>query len=270
MGENSKISWCDHTFNVAWGCTRVSPACDFCYAESLSKRYGFNVWGHDADRRTFGDKHWNEPLKWNRLAQSQLGRKARVFCSSMCDIFEDHPVISAQLPRLSALVKATPTLDWLMLTKRHLAIKASDLTDMPNVRMGVTVETQAYDFRIVPGVEWISAEPLLGPINFDKFLWEPISIDEIPGWALNDGCTTGVKRKHGLNHIIIGGESGHGARLMELEWAVDIIRQCKDAGVAAHFKQTGDVLARKLGLKDRSGKDSSEWPKELQVQEFPL
>ncbi len=251
MGENSNISWTDHTWNGWWGCSRVSPACDFCYAESLSKRFGYSIWGDKSERRFFGDKHWNEPLKWNREALAKFGRQARVFCASMADVFEDREDLEPHRDRLWDLIAKTPNLRWNLLTKRHLGIaKYRDKwSALPNVHCGVTVENHTYDFRITPDVEWVSVEPLLGPLR----------LFQIP-----------VKNINNLRWTIIGGESGHGAREMRLEWALELINECRNFGIAVHFKQTGDVLARKLGLKDRSGKDSSEWPKELQVQEFPL
>jgi len=86
--KNSKIEWCDHTFNPWWGCAKVSPGCAHCYAESLAKRTGNAVWGHESPRRFFGDSHWNEPLKWDAAAKAE-GRRKRVFCASMADVFED-------------------------------------------------------------------------------------------------------------------------------------------------------------------------------------
>lgn len=87
MAEHSAIEWTTHTFNPWWGCVKVSPACDHCYAESLAKRTGNQVWGKDAPRRFFGEKHWAEPLKWNRDAE-KAGERARVFCASMADVME--------------------------------------------------------------------------------------------------------------------------------------------------------------------------------------
>lgn len=266
MGENSRISWTDHTFNPWHGCVKVSPACDHCYAESFAKRIGQNVWGVDAPRRFFGEKHWNEPLKWNKTALKDFGRPARVFCASMADVFEDREELMPHRARLFSLIQQTPNLLWNLLTKRHTAIKqyAPYMREWGNVRIGVTVENQTYDHRVVPGVSWISYEPALGPLqpaNFDP--------DQI-------------------NWIIIGGESGANAREMKLEWAIEVIERCKAAGVAVHFKQLGDVLAKKLGAADRyydtgkvakdgtpilkrdvSGKHKDFWPAELQIQEFP-
>jgi protein gp37 len=260
MAQNSKISWTDHTFNPWWGCVKVSPACDHCYAESFSKRVGEDVWGIDAPRRFFGDKHWNEPLKWNRDALKDFGRPARVFCASMADVFEDRADLHNHRLRLFDLFPKTPNLLWNLLTKRSTEIRRylPTLRNIPNARIGVTVENQTYDHRIVDGVSWISAEPLLGLLNLENF-------GVCPDWR--DGTADEVPRQ--IKWVILGGESGAGAREMKLEWAIDLIQQCKSASVAVHFKQTGDVLARKLGLKDKSGKDRNEWPAELRIQQFP-
>lgn len=268
MAENSKISWTDHTFNPWWGCVKVSPACDHCYAESFSKRVGNDVWGVDAPRRFFGDKHWNEPLKWNKAALKDFGRPARVFCASMADVFEDRDELIRHRGRLFGLIKQTPNLLWNLLTKRSTEVKhyAPHLLELPNVRIGVTVENQTYDHRIVDGVSWISAEPLLGDLDLRRYLARTDINRE-------NGSTGKVKATYvpGVKWIIIGGESGPGAREMKLDWALSLIDQSRAmmGGVAVHFKQTGDVLARKLGLKDKSGKDPSEWPAELQIQEYP-
>jgi len=249
MAKNSGISWTDHTFNIVWGCNEISPACDDCYAKQQAIRYGWDVWGTDKPRRTFGEKHWNEPLAWNRDALKDLGRPARVFCSSMADVFEVHPTVEQERLKLWPLIDRTPNLEWLLLTKRWEQLRHNEAElRRPNVMPGVTVENQTYDFRMVfPFVEWISAEPLLGPLDISRFTF--------------------------IKWVVLGGESknraDHEPREMKLEWAIDLIQQCKRAGIAVHFKQTGDVLARKLNLKQKSGKDPSEWPSELRVQEFP-
>jgi protein gp37 len=113
--------------------------------------------------------------------------------------------------------------------------------------MGVTVESQAYTWRIVPNVQWLSVEPMLGPLDISKY--------------------------PNLTWVVLGGESkqrkDHEPRAMQRQWALDLISQCHEMGIAAHCKQTGDVLARELGLKSTSGKDPEEWPAEFRVQEFP-
>lgn len=233
MSANSGISWTDHTFNPWWGCVEVSPACDECYARTWAKRTGFDVWGADAPRRFFGDKHWNEPLKWNRKAE-EAGVRARVFCASMADIAERHrdpdtmAAMDAARRDLVALIAATPWLDWLLLTKRP-----QDLIKLfpewcggfpPNVWVGVTVESKDYTWRLdvlcdeMPAavVKFASWEPALGDVSFKPWF------------------------SRGLNWVIGGGESGGKARPAEQTWVLFARDECVAAGVAFHFKQWGE------------------------------
>src|SRR5215510_3350213 len=99
MGANSGIEWTHDTFNPWWGCVKVSAECTNCYAETLSKRVGHRVWGLGADRRFFGDKHWNEPRRWNAQARKS-GEQRRVFCASMADVFEGRQELTAHRDRL--------------------------------------------------------------------------------------------------------------------------------------------------------------------------
>lgn len=221
MADKTIIAWTDHTFNVAWGCTKVSPGCKNCYADTLSGRYGFDVWGPGKPRRLFGPKHWAEPLKWNREAE-QEGRRHRVFCSSMCDNFEDHPQIIAELPKLWAMIRQTPRLDWQLLTKRSERISQSLPTDWgdgyPNVWLGVSIESNEYtyradDLRKIPArIRFVSYEPALGPLD-----------------ALN---------LENIQWVIYGGESGPGWRQHDLAWPRDMRRRCEAAGVAFFYKQS--------------------------------
>ena len=174
MAKNFRIEWTTHTFNPWWGCVKVSPACKHCYAESWAKRVGKNVWGINADRRFFGDKHWAEPLKWN-VAAGASGQRMRVFCASMADVFEDRRDLDVHRERLWKLIEATPNLDWLLLTKRpELVTRFAPWRDdwPPNVWLGTTVEDQKnaeerlpYLTSIPAAVRFISAEPLLGPVE---------------------------------------------------------------------------------------------------------
>lgn len=107
MAKNSQIEWTHHTFNPWWGCTKVSPACDNCYAELWARRVGQEIWGAGAPRRFFNDAHWREPLVWNEEARL-AGQRARVFCASMADVFERRPELKDQRSRLWALIERTP------------------------------------------------------------------------------------------------------------------------------------------------------------------
>lgn len=225
MGKNSKIEWTDHTFNPWWGCVRVSPACEHCYAEAWSRRVGKDLWGARADRRFFGDKHWSEPLKWDAQASAAKVRR-RVFCASMADVFEKRKDLDAPRKKLWALIESTPHLDWLLLTKRPQSVNAMTHwgNDWPkNVWIGTTVEDQRRanerlpHLALVPAkVRFISAEPLLGAVDLSEWL----------------GST--------LNWVIAGGESGPKARPSDPEWFRSLRDQCIKSKTPFHFKQWGD------------------------------
>lgn len=251
MAKTTNISWCDATFNPWWGCEKVSPACTHCYAETAAKRYGHSVWGKGSARRFFSDRHWHQPIKWDCEAKLEGVRK-RVFCASMADVFEDRPELVPVRDRLWDLIDGTPRLDWLLLTKRPQNIERM-LPEFPipeNVWMGTTAETQEYwnirvpILRRVPcKIRFVSVEPMLGPIH--------ANLD-------------------GIHWVLVGGESGAGARRMDPEWVHRLRGQCDQRGVMYHFKQLGEVLAREFGCKNRKGGDPAEWPQEFRIQEFPL
>lgn len=204
MGEHTEISWCDHTFNPWIGCAKVSPACTNCYAEvstpaRTARARGLELWGPKAERRVTSDTNWREPLRWNRAAERN-GRRSRVFCASLADVFEDRPnpmpgfhyddVLRKARARLWRLIFETPHLDWLLLTKRpenadRLATQAwgdewgyATHDDVPvgpwlsNVWLGTTVEDQRRADERIPhllatpaAVRFLSCEPLLGPVD---------------------------------------------------------------------------------------------------------
>ena len=116
MSEHSAIEWTDDTHNPWWGCTKVSDGWKNCYAEGLAKRFGGDIWGPGRERRTFGANHWHNPILWDRRAQ-RAGRRRRVFCASMADVFDDEGPV-AERERLWRLIDETPNLDWQLLTKR--------------------------------------------------------------------------------------------------------------------------------------------------------
>jgi protein gp37 len=122
MGEYSKIEWTDHTFNPWTGCTKISPACDHCYAEAWSKRTGLVRWENHPRGRTT-ESYWKEPIKWNaRAFKREHGHWPRVFCASLADLF-DNQVPLEWRGDLFALIRECPRLDWLLLTKRPQNIK---------------------------------------------------------------------------------------------------------------------------------------------------
>lgn len=227
MGIKTGISWCDHTHNIWWGCTKVgnSAACDNCYAETWAKRTGFQIWGDDKPRRYFSEKHLNEPLKWNHEAEA-AGVRRRMFVMSMGDWAEGRPEQQPHLERFWNLIcKQTPMLDKLMLTKRPQLISKLCPISGPDIWHGVTAETQQWlDLRwehlrrVDSEVYWLSMEPLMERVVLPT-----------------DFLALGPRA-----WVIVGGESGGPARPMHPDWARSIRDQCADAGVPFHFKQWGE------------------------------
>lgn len=227
MGTSTNISWTDHTFNPWWGCTKVSPACDNCYAEAFAKRTGHDVWGKQADRRFFGEKHWNEPRKWS----------GRVFCASMADVFEPLSRLNPWRQKLWGLIEETPGLTWQLLTKRPeqvcRLVPPNWLRAWPgHVWVGTTVEDQHEANLRIPrlleapaAVRFLSCEPLLGRVRIQRAL-DPLDIGG--RWSIGD-----------IGWVIAGGESGPRHRPFDLDHARDLRDQCARAGVPFFFKQVG-------------------------------
>lgn len=222
MGENSKIEWTHHTFNAWYGCQKVGPPCDFCYAEGWAKRSGLVEWGPSAERRRSSPELWKKPLKWNTEAKIS-GERRRVFSLSLGD-WLDNRAPQSWREDLGNLIRLTPHLDWLLLTKRIQNYER--LAPWPyapcNVWLGITCGDQAEYDRDWPilrdisaTVRFISHEPSLGPLM--TLRREPHG--PVPDW------------------IICGGESGPGARFMQPEWARGLHEICAVEGVAFFMKQ---------------------------------
>lgn len=249
MAEKTGIAWTDHTFNPWWGCLKVSPGCEHCYAETFSKRTGHDIWGpaKTTSRRRFPAKHWLEPMKWNDAAEKD-GQRRRVFCASMADVFEDHPQVIGAREELWALVRLTPWLDWQILTKRPENVAAMLPSDWgpdgyDNVWLGVSAEDQKRADERIPilanlpaQTRFVSCEPLIGLIRSND-LWQWDELD----W------------------VIVGGESGGERRPMDLEWFEVIVRSCLALEVAVFTKQDNAFKP------DQRGRI----PDELWVREFP-
>lgn len=267
MSENSKIEWTDHTFNPWEGCQKVGPGCDHCYAETRNARFGGGValnWGPGAPRRRTSDANWRKPLAWNaRHAEffAEHGRRQRVFCASLADVF-DNAVGNTWRAELLALIWRTPNLDWLLLTKRIGNVPAlmeectepgKDWELPPNVWLGSTVVNQTEADRDIPkllatpaAVRFLSVEPLLGSVDLSRHFWKCCG-HRVPGHP-GDGwmqppdppeCCGDVEPT-GLHWVIVGGESGPGARPMHPDWARSLRDQCAAAGVPFLFKQWGE------------------------------
>ena len=261
MGKETGIAWTDHTFSPWWGCVKVSPACTNCYAETFAKRLGFKVWGPESVRRKFGDKHWNEPLRWNAAAERDSVRR-RVFCSSMADVFEDHPDIGIERLRLFALIEATPSLDWQLLTKRpenlSTMLPLAWLTEpRKNVWLGTTVENQEYAEQRLPdllsvdaAVHFVSYEPALGYVDFRPWL------DHECGTPPHSRCPNQI------DWIIAGGESGPRHRPPVPAWFQSVRDQCKASRTRFFFKQHG-------GARPTDGGDLLDGVRHKQFPETP-
>jgi protein gp37 len=218
MADHSAIEWTEATWNPTVGCTKVSPGCDRCYAERLALRFpktfpnGFEL--------TTRPELLELPLRWKRPRM--------IFVNSMSDLFHADVPDSYIVQVFDAMVRA-PQHTYQLLTKRaeRLARLAPRLPWPEQVWMGVSVETSKYRWRIdylrrtPAAVRFVSAEPLLGPLN---------------GLDLA-----------GIHWLIAGGESQHGARKAELDWFQDLRDQCKAAGVAFFLKQLGGHPSKRGG-----------------------
>lgn len=264
--ENSSIEWTDHTFNPWYGCTKVSPGCANCYAETLmDTRYGKVKWGKGQPRVRTSSVNWKKPLQWNREAKN-ADIRPRVFCASLSDWLDDE-IPCEWIMDLLLMISHTPALDWLLLTKRpqnwkmrlseaaglasHSEKSEAMLTFLqwlmdwqngtppPNVWVGTSMEDQIRADERMPHlltipakVRFLSCEPLLGRVDLAYSAFNGAdSLGSIPG----------------IHWVIAGGESGPGARPMMHEWAIDLRDQCQRAKVAFHFKQWGGTNKKATG-----------------------
>jgi protein gp37 len=254
MAENSKIEWTDHTANLWWGCTEVHAGCDNCYARVFSHRYdgGNSLWGAGSKRRAIKSV-WNDLAKYQRLAK-EAGTMHRVFVGSMMDIFEKSKRLQAHLEhhtvtdslRQELFTQITwgdgglyPNLMFLFLTKRpsNIAkmVPAGWLdSPPPNVMYGYSaVDKSSWrnvnDLRKVNGKRFLSVEPQLEDL--------------------------GKVDLTGIDWVIQGGESGHGRRPFNLDWARSMRDQCAVANVPYFFKQIDKIQPI---------------PEDLQIRQFPI
>jgi protein gp37 len=316
LSDHSAIQWTNATWNPVRGCTKVSPGCAHCYAETFAERFR-GVPGHPYeqgfDLRLVPEK-LTEPLRWKK--------PRRVFVNSMSDLFQDD-VPDSFIDRVFAVMALTPQHTYQVLTKRpdrmrryfterdeewpdesrawwgcgraietadewrpggawtnaqRDQIEESPLPTWPlsNVWLGVSVENQRFANERIPlllqtpaALRFLSCEPLLGPLNIAQF----ISANYV---SVGGRQWIGAG---GIGWVIVGGESGPGARPLALEWARSIVRQCQAADVPVFVKQLGSnpaplriegmAVKQRLWLRDRKGGDMEEWPLDLRVREFP-
>ncbi len=240
MAEHSTISWCDAAFNPWIGCTKVSLACDHCYAERWAARFGRVAW--DAPPVRTSAANWQQPIGWNSKTE-RTGKGLRVFCASLGDIL-DNAAPAAWRADLSALIESTPALTWLLLTKRignaqRMLPPGWLERPRPNVWLGATVVNQEEAARDVPKLiatpamlRFASCEPLLGPIEFDREWFGRSEYDR-----------AGNLCHSAIDWVMVGGESGPHARPMHPKWVRAIRDQCADAQGWFYFKQWGGMGA---------------------------
>ena len=317
MNATTGIEWTDATSNpfkfrdkatgqIVWACVKVSPGCAHCYSETLANRYGRGGPFTKAAMEKVEPFVCEKELR--QLATSKKLAGKRVFVGDMTDLFGEW-VSDDMLDRLFATFAVRPDVTFQVLTKRPERMRdyilgadgrelKADIPGvvlnrepfdwpLPNVWLGVSVENQAAaDVRIPlllqtpAAVRFLSCEPLLGPVDLGPgFRWgEPIPITKLESWG------------HRPDWVIVGGESGAGARPLDVAWARSVVNQCKAAGVACFVKQLGSEPGwdsqsgkapgsfhhydAKSGLhikrlNDRKGGDPNEWPADLRVREFP-
>lgn len=252
MAEQTKIEWADHTFNPWVGCTKISPACDNCYAEEWANRFKQVKWGNHPRKRT-STATWKQPIKWQRQAfdfYERTGRKQFVFCASLADVF-DNQVPDEWRADLWQLIKECHSMVWLLLTKRPQNIESMLPDDWgsgyPNVWLGTTVENQEVADSNVPILlnapttkRFLSIEPILGPIDLTRIDDDWTCTDALRAQHWIPGQPHKPKRVGGIDWVITGGESGKNARPAHPDWYRSLRDQCVEAGVPFHFKQWGE------------------------------
>lgn len=275
MSAETGIQWTDSTWNAWWGCQRVGPGCDHCYAEALDKRTGGAHWGAKADRRRTSETNWNEPLRWQAKAdafEAQHGHRRRVFCGSMMDIM-DNAVPLEWSHEAFERIERCDRLDWQLLSKRVGNVENRvpphwmDGHWPQHVGMMITVVTQEEANRDIPkllrlkaayGIPWVglSMEPLLEPVDLRAI---------VTNSGIECNCLL-------IDWVIVGGESGNGSRPFDTAWGEAIVSQCREAGVPCFVKQMGDnVLKNGVACPktDKKGSNMAEWPEAIRVREMP-
>lgn len=257
MGENSKIEWTDATWNpiraqrldtgkTGWHCEKVSPACQHCYAETFNGRelpsggtgLSYKVESRRRVRMLLHDLQ--APLRWKR--------PRRIFVCSMTDLFGEFVdfelvdavfgvIEKATWHTFQILTKRPQRMLWYLTSGHSRSVERDPIWPLPNVHVGVTAENQATAnerisvlLQCPAAVRFLSAEPLLGPIDIQA------AINRMP-WMIGGGDAP-------LHWVIVGGESGHKARPMHPDWVVSLRDQCRAAEVPFFFKQWGEYVCQ--------------------------
>lgn len=266
MGLNSNISWCDHTWNIARGCSKVDADCKFCYMYRDSfdgKRYN--------PREVVRTKTvFNLPLK--------LKKPSRIFTSSLTDVF--HEAIDSYRKEMWDIIRKCPQHTFQILTKRperiidHLPEDWGEGWD--NVWLGTSVGSNAGIQRIKDLVEvrgicktlFLSLEPLHGFVDLSQYYFPYRLIKNVS----EENRTKLIDL---VDWVIVGGESGHETgtyryRPCEIEWIENIVIDCQQSRKPVFVKQMGTYLSKKLGMSDRHGGNIDEFPEHLRIREFPI
>jgi protein gp37 len=264
MADKSKIEWTEATWNPVTGCTKVSPGCDHCYAETFAERWRGTP-GHPYENGfdvQLRPGRMDQPLRWTKPRM--------IFVNSMSDLFQDG-VPDEFIAEVFAVMALAGRHTFQLLTKRHgrmrsllnkrafpklvenRALKRNEYAKhlewpLLNVWLGVSVEDQQWASIRIPAlidtpaaVRWISAEPLLGPVDLNYTDKD----------ALVDG---------GLDWVVVGGESGPGARPMDPDWARRLRDECAAASVPFFFKQWGGRSAKANG-RELDGRTWDQYPR---------
>lgn len=309
MASPSNIEWTGHTWNPVAGCTVLTPGCTNCYAMKMAARLA--AMGQELyaglTKPSKAGAVWTGVLREapEHVLLAPLRRKkpTTYFVNSMSDLFHEG-VSDAAIDKVFSVMRDCPQHTFQVLTKRaermcayvtdrfnYEADRAADnqilapwpVPLLPNVWLGVSCERQQEADERIPhllstpaAIRFVSAEPLLGPIDFmmlgkggDKVI---DALQGCVGTSIGDGEYDGAQPCASLDWIIVGGESGHNARPFAVHWADSIVEQCKAAGVACFVKQLGAMPLSDgypLELKSKKGGDWDEWPDRLRVREFP-
>ncbi len=277
MADKSKIQWTDATWNPITGCSVVSPGCTNCYAMKLAGTRMKHHWSREG--LTCDSKAgpvWNGQMRFNEewLDQPLRWRKPRmVFVCAHGDLFHKS-VPDEWIEDVFDVMNKAHWHRFQVLTKRPERMRefmSHAPWPLPNVWLGVSVEDQQRADERIPHLlatpaakRFVSYEPALGPVNF----WSDANYP-LPGGGTGSAFDWG----NGVNWIIVGGESGPGARPFDIAWVRSTIEQCRAAGVSCFVKQLGRNPVHPWGgsihLSNPKGDDMAEWPDDLRVREMP-